>query len=83
MELKSTYTDSEIDEITSWFSAHAAQLPARFSLDKATTYPDFKRTVSDLCMLARVQHANPAFGAQIGSLFRLRDKLLEDGALAG
>lgn len=75
MDLKDTYTLPEIEEIIAWFEARKETLPKEFRLDKAVFLPEFGETVKNLCMLARQQYGNPTFGAQIGMLFRIREKL--------
>lgn len=75
MDLRDTYTLPEIEEIVGWFESHEKTLPREFHLEKAVFFPNFGETVKNLCMLAQQQYNNPTFGAQIGMLFRIREKL--------
>lgn len=73
MELKQRYTEKEVTEIVSWFEQQKEQLPQSLRIDKTLNIPDLKRTVNDLCILAKKRYDSPTFSAQIGFLFTIRE----------
>lgn len=79
MEYKKTYTAEELRELIHWFEAHKEQLPETLRLDKSTFIPNFRLTAEYYISIARKHYANPTYGAQIWMLFRMRERLQEEG----
>ena len=79
MEFKSHYTKEEIEEAEAWLQERWDKLPSDFKLDEATKITDLKRTLENLIHIAKELHHNPTYTGQIFLLFKIKDKLQEDG----
>ena len=79
MEFKSHYTKEEIEEAEAWLQERWDKLPSDFQLDEATKITDLKRTLENLIHIAKELHHNPTYTGQIILLFKIKDKLQEDG----
>lgn len=79
MEYKKTYTTEELREVIHWFEERKERLPQSLRLDKGTFIPDLPLTAGYYVAIARKHYANPTYGAQIWMLFKMHDRLLEEG----
>lgn len=79
MEYKKIYTTEELREVIRWFEQRKERLPQTLRLDKGTFIPDFPLTAGYYVAIARKHYANATYGAQIWTLFKMRDRLLEEG----
>lgn len=82
MEYKRHYEPEEIAELRAWFAARIDRLPEAIHYSPGTEMPELRRTVEvylDIC----ARHAdNPTYSTQIYQLFRIRERLIEEGYFA-
>ncbi|MGM9693956.1 MAG: DUF6965 family protein [Alloprevotella sp.] len=79
MEFKNQYSKQEIEEAETWFRERWDKLPQSLQADPATRILDLRRTLENLIHLAKELQNNPTYAGQIYLLFKIKDKLQEDG----
>ncbi|GAY29472.1 hypothetical protein IMSAGC014_01581 [Bacteroidaceae bacterium] len=76
---KKNYTKEDMLEIASWFKRHAAEIPMRVELDRATVYENMPETLAAYFEVYDIHGDNPTFSGQMHQLFLLRRRLREMG----
>lgn len=76
---KKTYTSDEVEETIAWIEERMDRLPESLHLGPGLDIPDLKRTISSYFKIARKHRENPTYGGQVHHLFRIRERLTEEG----
>lgn len=73
------YSLEEIKEIMEWFRTRYDRLPESIMINEGLKIPNLKFTVQQYLDFVELNHENPTYAAQVLHLFRMRERLLEQG----
>lgn len=78
-QYQKVYAREELVELLNWFNDNRHRLPASLDLASGVTIPDLPKTVNLYFDIVSLHKENATYGAQILHLFRIREKLIEQG----
>lgn len=73
------YTAVEIQDILEWFRSRMERLPESLMINEGLKIPDLRFTVQQYLEFVELNHENPTYAAQVLHLFRMRERLQEQG----
>lgn len=73
------YTAAEIQDILEWFRSRMERLPESLMINEGLKIPDLRFTVQQYLEFVELNHENPTYAAQVLHLFRMRERLQEQG----
>lgn len=79
MEYKKHFEPEELAELKAWFTARLDRLPQGIHYAPGIEMPDLRRTVDVYLELCDLHADNATYAPQLHHLFRIRDRLIEEG----